>query len=83
MGRILAIDFGDKRIGFALSDPTGIIAQPLCTVEWKWIDCRWNWTKAGLLKNPGDPIIFSFITGCWASGSPVATPGPSLVTWSE
>jgi putative Holliday junction resolvase len=38
MGRILAIDFGDKRIGFALSDPTGIIAQPLCTVEWKGID---------------------------------------------
>ena len=38
MSRILAIDLGEKRIGFALSDPLGIIAQPLCTIEWKGID---------------------------------------------
>ena len=38
MARMLAIDLGEKRIGFAISDPMGIIAQPLCTVEWKGID---------------------------------------------
>jgi putative Holliday junction resolvase len=27
--RILGIDFGERRIGLALSDPTGTIAQPL------------------------------------------------------
>ncbi len=27
--RILAIDHGSKRMGIALSDPTGVIAQPL------------------------------------------------------
>jgi putative holliday junction resolvase len=28
-GRVLAIDYGEKRIGLALSDPTRTIAQPL------------------------------------------------------
>ena len=31
--RILALDYGEKRLGFAVSDPTGIIATPLCVVE--------------------------------------------------
>ncbi len=32
-GRILAIDLGQARIGLALSDPLGITAQPLETLE--------------------------------------------------
>ena len=32
-GRVLALDFGKKRIGLALSDPLGIIAQGLPTLE--------------------------------------------------
>ncbi|MBI2418185.1 MAG: Holliday junction resolvase RuvX [Ignavibacteriales bacterium] len=31
--RILAIDYGEKRIGIALSDPLGILASPLCVLE--------------------------------------------------
>jgi putative holliday junction resolvase len=31
--RILAVDHGEKRIGLALSDPTGTIASPLKVVE--------------------------------------------------
>ncbi len=31
--RLLGIDFGDARIGLALSDPLGIFAQPLVTIE--------------------------------------------------
>lgn len=31
--RILAVDPGSKRVGLALSDPTGTIAQPLSTVD--------------------------------------------------
>jgi len=30
--RVLGVDFGEKRIGLALSDPTGTIASPLETV---------------------------------------------------
>ena len=32
MGRILAIDYGDQRIGLALSDPLKIIASPYKTI---------------------------------------------------
>ncbi|HEY8468673.1 MAG TPA: Holliday junction resolvase RuvX [Longimicrobiales bacterium] len=32
MGRILGIDFGERRIGLAISDPTATIAQPLTTL---------------------------------------------------
>jgi len=32
-GRLLGVDLGDARIGLALSDPLGIIAQPLDTVR--------------------------------------------------
>jgi putative Holliday junction resolvase len=31
--RILAIDHGEKRLGLALSDPTGTIATPLMVIE--------------------------------------------------
>ena len=33
MGRILAIDFGTRRVGAAISDPRGAIASPLETYE--------------------------------------------------
>ena len=31
--RVLGIDYGERRIGIALSDPTGVFAQPLTVVE--------------------------------------------------
>jgi len=33
MGRVLAVDYGDKRTGMAVSDALGITAQPLDTVN--------------------------------------------------
>lgn len=35
MARILGVDLGGKRVGFAVSDPTGVIATPLCVVQVK------------------------------------------------
>lgn len=32
MSRILAVDYGEKRVGVALSDPTRTIARPLATL---------------------------------------------------
>ena len=32
MGRVLGIDYGERRIGIAISDPTRTIAQPLPTI---------------------------------------------------
>ncbi len=33
MGRVLALDVGDRRVGVALSDPIGIVAQGLDTIH--------------------------------------------------
>ena len=33
MGRVLGLDYGRKRIGVAISDPLGITAQPLDTLQ--------------------------------------------------
>jgi putative Holliday junction resolvase len=33
--KVLALDYGKKRVGLALSDPLGIIAQPYLTLEVK------------------------------------------------
>ncbi|MBN2357251.1 Holliday junction resolvase RuvX [candidate division KSB1 bacterium] len=38
LGRILAIDFGQKRIGLAISDPSQILASPLCTLHRKGVN---------------------------------------------
>lgn len=34
--RVLGIDFGERRIGLALSDPLGLTAQPLVTLPNRW-----------------------------------------------
>jgi putative Holliday junction resolvase len=31
--KVLALDYGSARTGVAVSDPTGALARPLCTVE--------------------------------------------------
>ncbi len=33
VGRVLAIDYGRRRLGLALSDPAGLTARPLATLE--------------------------------------------------
>ena len=35
LSRILGLDFGERRIGLALSDPLGIIAKPLTVIDIK------------------------------------------------
>jgi len=35
MGRLLGIDYGEKRVGLAISDPTGTIASALDTILFK------------------------------------------------
>lgn len=31
--KVMALDFGSARTGVAVSDPTGVVARPLCVVE--------------------------------------------------
>lgn len=33
---LIGIDYGEKRIGVAKSDPLGLLAHGICTIEWDW-----------------------------------------------
>ena len=54
MGRIVAIDFGLKRTGLAITDEMNIIASPLTTVESKDL---MTFLKELTLKNTIDTIV--------------------------
>lgn len=54
MGRILAIDYGKKRSGIAVTDPLQIIASGLCTVE---TPSLLNYIKKYILSETVDRVI--------------------------
>jgi len=54
MGRILAIDYGKKRTGIAVTDPLRIIATPLETVA---TDELLTFLKNYLLREPVDEFV--------------------------
>ena len=45
MVRVMAIDFGTRRIGVALSDPLGIMAQGFETISWNGQDSEYALTR--------------------------------------
>jgi putative Holliday junction resolvase len=54
MARILAIEYGDRRSGLAISDPLGIIAHPLEVIEgeealWAYLDAVMVEKEIGLV----------------------------------
>ena len=57
MGRILAIDYGRKRVGLAVTDPLQIIANSLTTVHSKDI---WVFLKEYLEKEKVDCIVVGY-----------------------
>ncbi len=54
MGRILAIDYGKKRTGIAVTDPMQIIASGLCTVATKTLN---QWLDSYLKEEEVDTIV--------------------------
>lgn len=54
MGRIIAIDYGTKRTGLAVTDPLRIIANALATVETKQLE---KWLADYFSKNDVDIIV--------------------------
>ncbi len=57
MGRILAIDYGRKRIGIAVTDPQKIIATRLTTVATHTI---WDFLKAYFQKEEVEEIVVGY-----------------------
>ena len=54
MGRILAIDFGRRRTGLAVTDPLRITANPLLTVETREL---MNWLRDYFSREAVDQVV--------------------------
>ena len=59
MGRILAIDFGRKRTGLAVTDVLRITANPLLTIETREL---MDWLADYLRKEPVDEVVIGHPT---------------------
>lgn len=59
MGRILAIDYGRKRTGLAVTDILRITANPLLTIETKDL---MNWLADYFAKEPVDEVVIGHPT---------------------
>ena len=59
MGRILAIDFGRKRTGLAVTDVLRITANPLLTIETKNLI---NWLTDYFAHEPVDEVVIGHPT---------------------
>lgn len=70
MARILAIDYGGKRTGLAVTDPLQIIASGLCTVETPRLLA---FLKDYFSKEPVERIIIGMPTN-WDDSATHATP---------
>ncbi len=71
MARILALDWGKKRTGIAVTDPLQIIASPLETAETGELV---GWLKRYFLNEPVERVLIGYPLNL--DGSPTdATPG--------
>lgn len=59
MGRILAIDYGKKRTGLAVTDPLRITANPLLTIETKELI---NWLQTYFEREKVDVVVIGHPT---------------------
>ena len=59
MGRILAIDYGQKRTGLAVTDPLRITANPLLTIPTNQLE---NWLQDYLAHNQVDEVVIGHPT---------------------
>lgn len=57
MGRILAIDYGKKRVGLAVSDPSQIIASKLDTVATHTV---WDFLQNYFSKEKVDEVVVGY-----------------------
>jgi putative Holliday junction resolvase len=60
MPRILGIDYGERRIGLAISDPLGIIAQALPTLDTKKVKDVFEKIKKIVEEKDVEKIVLGF-----------------------
>ena len=60
MPRILGIDYGEKRVGLAVSDPLNIIAQPLITLIREGSSGWWHQLEAVIVEQEIVTIVVGY-----------------------
>ena len=60
MTRILGIDYGERRIGLAISDPTHVIAQPLTTLILDDSEAFWDKLAEVITEQEVEAIVVGY-----------------------
>lgn len=60
MARILGIDYGERRIGLAVSDPTHVIAQPHTTIIRRDSEAWWDQLAAIIAEQEVEAIVVGY-----------------------
>lgn len=55
--RLLGVDYGQKRVGLALTDPSGILAWPLETVSWERAEDLFARIRAVVEREAVDTVV--------------------------
>lgn len=76
MGRILAIDYGLKRTGLAVTDPMKIIASPLETIS---TDDLIRWIKRYIISEQVEQIVVGMPVKLDLSATHTTEPAKNLV----
>ena len=58
--RILGIDYGARRVGLAISDPTRLIAQPLTTIIRDQADSWWEQLGAVITAQDVEEVVVGY-----------------------
>lgn len=72
VNRVMALDVGDKRIGLAISDPLGLIAQPLFTLHRSTLHADLKAIARFLRKHEVDTLVVGLPLHADGSPSPQA-----------
>lgn len=60
MTRILGIDYGERRVGLAVSDPTHVIAQPLTTLVPDDSEALWDQLAVIITEQEVEAIVVGY-----------------------
>jgi putative Holliday junction resolvase len=70
--RIIGLDYGDVRLGFAVCDPTGLFSMPLCVVELKGGRKPENEVKRICDENEAERLVIGLPLNMNGSAGPMA-----------
>ena len=70
--RILGLDYGDVRMGFAISDSTGTIAMPLCVVDLRQSGKPEDEVKRICIENNAKKLVVGLPLNMNGSSGPMA-----------